>query len=254
MSSLLDQLLTPGAIRIEFQPIVRVHPGHVVLYGVEALARGPRGTSVESADVLFEYARRRGAEANVDMVCIAEAFASYPHLPARTLLSINVHGATLAGTPDFARRVLDGAAAYGIAPDLLMFEVLEHRQPWAIETFLSTLDDLRRAAVRIALDDIGSGASNFRMLVECRPDHLKIDRHIVSGCANDRWRQAALQSIATLGRACGAVPVAEGVETEDELETLIEIGIDTVQGWLYGRSAPPGDRTAFRFFENPRSA
>lgn len=251
---ILDELLKPGVIRIEFQPIVRVLETHAELYGVEALARGPRGTSVERADVMFEYARRKRAEASVDLVCIAEAFASYTQLPARTLLSINVHGATLAGADRFAARVLDAAAANGIAPNLLMFEVLEHRAPWAIETFLSTLDELRRAGVRIALDDVGSGASNFRMLIECRPDHIKIDRHIVRGCAGDPWRQAALESIATLGRACGAVPVAEGVETEAELETVIDTGIDTVQGWLYGRSAPPRDLAAYRFFQNPRSA
>src|SRR5436305_6875069 len=179
MKRVLDRLREPGAIRVEFQPIVKVRPDHVELYAVEALARGPRGTSVERPEVLFEYARRKGVESDIDLICITEAFEAYSLLPTRPLLSINVHGATLASVDHFSDRILSAAKAYGVAHDNLMFEVLEYRAPWAIETFLTTLDLLRDAGVRIAVDDLGVGASNYQMIVECRPDCLKIDRHIV---------------------------------------------------------------------------
>ena len=239
MKRVLDRLRESGAIRVEFQPIVKVRPDHVELYAVEALARGPRGTSVERPEVLFEYARRKGVESDIDLICITEAFEAYTRLPTRPLLSINVHGATLASVDHFSDRVLSAAKAYGIAPDRLMFEVLEYRAPWAIETFLSTLDLLRDAGVRIAVDDLGVGASNYQMIVDCHPDVLKIDRHVVHGSGGDRWRHAVLESIATLGRACGATPIAEGGETAADLEALLDVGIDTVQGWLYARSMPP---------------
>ena len=241
MKRVLERIQGPGAIRIEFQPIVRVQPDHVELYAVEALARGPRGTSVERPEVLFEYARRKGVEADIDLICITEAFEAYSQLPAQPLLSINVHGSTLASVDHFAERILSASKAYGIAPGHLMFEVLEYRAPWAIETFLHTLDTLRDAGVRIAVDDLGVGASNYQMIVDCHPDYLKIDRHVVLGCSGDRWRHAVLESIATLSRACGATPIAEGVETIEDIDTLLGLGIDTVQGWLYARSAPPDD-------------
>lgn len=239
MKPVMERLTGPGAIRVEFQPIVKVRPDGVELYAVEALARGPRGTSVERPDVLFEFARRKGTESDVDLICIAEAFEAYRLLPGSPMLSINVHGATLASVDHFSDRILSAAKAHGIAPDRLMFEVLEYRAPWAIETFLSTLDLLREAGVRIAVDDLGVGASNYQMIVECRPDHLKIDRHVVQGCYADRWRRAVLESIASLSRSCGAVPVAEGVETDEDLQTLLYLGIDTVQGWLFAHSTPP---------------
>ena len=239
MKRVLDRLQESGAIRVEFQPIVKVRPDHVELYAVEALARGPRGTSMERPEVMFEYARRKGVESDIDLICITEAFEAYTRLPTRPLLSINVHGATLASVDHFSDRVLSAAKAYGIAPDHLMFEVLEYRAPWAIETFLSTLDLLRDAGVRIAVDDLGVGASNYQMIVDCHPDVLKIDRHVVNGCSGDRWRRAVLESIATLGRSCGATPIAEGVETAADLQMLLDLGIDTVQGWLYARSMPP---------------
>jgi len=241
MSEIVNRLLQPGAIRIEFQPIVRVSSTGIELYAVEALARGPRGTSMERPDVMFEYARRKGAESAVDLVCIAEAFTAYALLPSRPLLSVNVHATTLGSIDQFASRILTAAENLGIAPDHLMFEVVEHRAPWAMEGFAQTLDQLREAGVRIAVDDIGAGASNFRMVVDCHPDHLKIDRHIVHGSSADPWRRAVLDSIATLARSSGATPIAEGVETIPDLETVIDAGIDIVQGWLYARSAPPED-------------
>src|SRR5438309_1888612 len=70
--TLIDTLKRPGAIRVEFQPILCVRGGPPRLYALEALSRGPRGSNVERPDVLFEYARRKGEESQVDSICIAD--------------------------------------------------------------------------------------------------------------------------------------------------------------------------------------
>ena len=236
MTTLIDQLRQPGAIRMEFQPIIRVQPKRVELYALEALARGPKSSSAARPDVLFEYARRKGEESAVDLICVAEALAASALIPKRPLLSINIHGATLANVDNVAERLLEAASAYDIAPNQLMLEIVEHRAAWAIETFRATLEKLREAGVRIAVDDLGAGASSYRMIVDCRPDHLKIDRHVVHGCSRDPWRRAVLQSIVTLATACDATPIAEGIEDTDDLDVLLDLGIHTVQGWLFARS------------------
>jgi EAL domain-containing protein (putative c-di-GMP-specific phosphodiesterase class I) len=238
VTPLLNRLRQPGAIRMEFQPIVRVHPDHIEVYAFEALARGPKGTSMERPAVMFEYARRKGAESTIDLLCIAEALVAATALPGRPLITLNVHGGTLASVHDFKDRLLSGAEAYGITPDRLMLEIVEHRTPWIAEEFQSTLDELRAAGVRIAVDDLGVGASNFQMVIDCRPDHVKIDRHVINGCSHDPWRRGVLQAIVTLTGACGATPVAEGVEHIADLETLLDLGICVVQGWLYSPSKP----------------
>src|SRR5207253_8330658 len=82
--TILDDLTAPGAIRMEFQPIVELAARGPELtadgprlYMLEALARGPRNTTMERPDVMFEYARRKGVEPQLDMICIAEALASF---------------------------------------------------------------------------------------------------------------------------------------------------------------------------------
>jgi EAL domain-containing protein (putative c-di-GMP-specific phosphodiesterase class I) len=241
--SLLDQLRVPGAIRVEFQPIMTVslksdRTCPAQLYAYEALARGPKGTSMERPDVLFEYARRKSVEAEIDLICIGEVLSAAEELPGQPSISINLHGSTMTNVEHFAETFLALAGSHGIAPNRLMLEIVEHRAPWSMDILRTTLDELRAAGIRIALDDLGVAASNYRMIVDCRPDHLKIDRYIVHGCSADPYRLAVLRSIVTLAQSCAAIPIAEGVEEQRDLEVILDLGIDKVQGWLYGPSMP----------------
>lgn len=250
--TLIDTLKRPGAIRIDFQPMVCISSGAPRLYALEALARGPRGSSVEKPDILFEYARRKGEESQVDAICIAEALASGASLPGNPRISINVHGSTLGNIPHFAEHFLDAAESYEIAPERLMLEIVEHRAPWVMDSFQSTLGTLRDAGVRIAVDDLGVGASNFRMIVDCRPDHLKIDRYIAHGCAADPVRAAVIASIVSLADAIGAKPIVEGIEHEDDLEVVAGLGIDIVQGWLFAPAMPAGELAQTAYLESSK--
>jgi EAL domain-containing protein (putative c-di-GMP-specific phosphodiesterase class I) len=247
---MLDELLEPGALRIDFQPIVTVADNDVRLYALEALTRGPRGTTMERPDVLFEYARRKGEETRIDLICIAQALCAAAPLPGRPHISLNVHGSTLGNVPRFTQRLFDMASAFDIAPDRLIVEIVEYRSPWQTDGLRSTLRELREGGVRIALDDLGGGASNFHMFIDCRPDHIKIDRYIVNGCSRDPWRVAVLHSIVALAGACGATPIAEGVEEYEDLVTVRALGIDRIQGWLYSRSLSPHELTASRFLNH----
>jgi EAL domain-containing protein (putative c-di-GMP-specific phosphodiesterase class I) len=235
---ILDELRQPGALRLEFQPIFRFHGEERSVYALEALTRGPRGTSMERPDVLFEYARRKGEESRIDLLCIRLALSEAAKLPGEPRISINVHGSTLSGVAHFADLLMTTAASFGIPPRRLMLEIVEHRCAWDLAAMRQTLTELGESGVLIALDDLGVGASNYHMLIDCRPDHLKIDRYIVSGCSGDRYRQAVLRSIVTLCRESDATPIAEGVEHEDDLDVLRSLGIDCVQGWLYAPSLP----------------
>jgi EAL domain-containing protein (putative c-di-GMP-specific phosphodiesterase class I) len=256
LHTIVDDLIVPGAIRMEFQPIVEITADGPRLYMLEALARGPRGTTMERPDVMFEYARRKGVEPQLDMICIAEALASFASLPGELDLSVNVHSSTLASIPDFARKVVECANAYGIAPRRLMLELVEHRNRWAAAPFQRALDEIRDAGIRIGLDDLGMGASNYHLFVDCRPDHIKIDRSIVAGCSDDAWRRAVLASVAGLAIAVGATPIAEGVETCADLAALDALGIRHIQGWLFARAMPAAELALSPLFriQSPKAA
>ena len=236
--SALNKILQPGAITPVYQPIFRVSGGQAilpVLEGVECLSRGPKGTNFEDAEVLFEYVRLKREESLVDRACIAAAFRGASSLPPTLRLGVNVHASTLGRDHGFIPFLQSTAAATGIALSRVIIEIVEHAPPWDNISFQSSLEQLRQLGTAIALDDVGLGQSNFKMVLDVRPQFLKLDRYFVEGCANDPQRRAVINAIRTLARDFDAEIVAEGVENTADLATLQGLGITLMQGFHFAR-------------------
>ena len=244
--SLWDRILEPGGLTTVFQPIFRVDrplAGRIeesrrFPFALEALTRGPRGTNIERSDVLFEYVRRKRRETEIDLLSIEAALCEarkLPALPGPCAISLNIHASTLEKDRQIAGWLAGLAADYEIPLDRIIIEIVEHAPPWSGPQLLTTLSELRALGVRIALDDVGLGQSNFRMILDCRPDLLKIDRHFVAGAHADPLRRAVLQSIADLASRLGGEAVAEGIEDERDLTAVTDIGIQLIQGYLLCR-------------------
>ena len=222
-----------------FQPIFEVSSTHPHLFALECLIRGPRGTNAERPNVMFDYVRRKQAEAVVDRGCVATALADASHLPGEPRLSVNVHASTLGRDPGFRDFLLQQAHGARIDPRRLVVEIVEHSPPLDVPSFRRTLAELREAGIMIALDDVGLGHSNFKMMLDVQPDIYKLDRDLVSGAWSDPYKQVILDSLARMVRRLEARAVAEGVETHHELVAVEAAGIDLVQGFLF---APPLSR------------
>lgn len=238
--SLLDELLAPEAMTTVFQPIVAFdQQGNRSLHGYEALSRGPRGTHASRADVLFEYVRRKHAEPLVDRACVLAALRSARLLPDCPHLSLNVHAATLGQDDRFGELLLGAAREQGFRPEQLVVEIVEQSSVWNSFGFARAIEGLRRAGVRLAIDDIGTGHSNLQMVLEVRPDFLKIDRYFVIGAATCAVRRAILAAMVSLADAVGGAVVAEGVETSDDLVAVCGAGIRLAQGFLLSPPVAP---------------
>lgn len=233
--STLETVLSPQNLSILFQPFVRVENGGCSYYAFEGLTRGPSGTNMEKAPVLFEYARRKGQESVLDASCVARVFQEAELLPSGSTISVNVHASTLSRDDGFVALLQQIAERHTWPLNRVIVEVIEHGSPWSTATFHDELDALRALGVRIALDDVGIGDSNIKMLVDCRPDLLKIDRYFCHGCSKDRYRSAVVGALVHLGRGCGAEVLAEGVETPDDLEALMGLGVRLFQGFAFSR-------------------
>jgi EAL domain-containing protein (putative c-di-GMP-specific phosphodiesterase class I) len=249
--SVLEQLESPGGLTPLFQPIFDVKGDGNTLHALEVLMRGPRGTNFEHAGVLFEYVRRRHEEARIDRACFSAAFEAAAALPGRPRISVNIHASTLSKDREFPAFLQDKSRQHGFDLSRLIVEIVEHTPFWDMRALLETLESLRRCGVEVALDDVGVGQSNYRMMVECRPNYLKLDRYFMLGGTQDPYRQAVIASLAGLARTLGARVVAEGVEFEADLRLVCELGVDLVQGYLMARPLPPGEIVARGFLETP---
>jgi EAL domain-containing protein (putative c-di-GMP-specific phosphodiesterase class I) len=251
-SRLWDLILEPEGLRTLFQPIFELKDGQHQPFAFEALTRGPRDTNIERSDVLFEYVRRKRGEAEVDMLAIASALRQARGLPEVPGLCLNVHAVTLEREHRLPLWLAEIAAEYQIPLDRIIIEIVEHAPPWNGPHFLDNLERLRGLGVRIALDDVGLGQSNFRMIVDCRPDLLKIDRHFVDGAHADGHRRAVLQSISDLANRLGARAVAEGIENDLDLEAVTEAGISLHQGFLLCRPVASKTLRKMAFLRQPQ--
>jgi EAL domain-containing protein (putative c-di-GMP-specific phosphodiesterase class I) len=236
--TLLDQILEPGRLSVAFQPIFEVGAREPQLFGLECLIRGPAGTNGARPAVLFEYVRRKRAEAVTDRACVAAALAEAGKLKVVPRLSLNVHASTLGRDPEFPAFVLENARKASIPVERLVVEIVEHSPPLDGPGFRRSLAELREAGVAIALDDVGLGQSNYKMILDVRPDIYKLDRYLVAGALNDPYRQIILDSLARMVRRLEARAVAEGVEDSQELVAVESAGIDLVQGFIFARPLP----------------
>jgi EAL domain-containing protein (putative c-di-GMP-specific phosphodiesterase class I) len=239
--SCLDSILEPGGLSVLFQPIVEGGPRTFATRAVEGLIRGPKGSNLESAGILFDYVRRKRGEARVDRACVAAVCRAARDLPAPLDTAINIHAATLCMDPDLLWFLLDAARANGIATSRLTVEIVEDAPKWVDAGLATAVARFRRAGIRIALDDFGLGQSNYQMILNCRPDSLKIGAPFVTGARSDGYRQAVLESVARLAAKVGASVVAEGVEEMTDLVTVACLGISLFQGHLFSPALAAAD-------------
>lgn len=243
--SKLELILQPGGITSVYQPVVRsVDGSEPELVAFECLSRGPRDTNFESARILFDYVRFKREESLVDRACVAAGLAGAARLSG--LLSLNVHASTLGRDPGFVDFLHATASQHGIELSRLVIEVVEHAPSWDGMSFLAALDQLRGRGARIALDDIGLGQSNFKMLLDVGSDYLKVDRYFVEGCATDPRRRAVLASLAQLATQFGAEVIAEGVAQAQDAEALRAMGVTLMQGYLFAQPMPLDYAERFR--------
>lgn len=218
----------PELLTMVFQPIVDVESERTL--GVEALARVAMAPD-RTPDRWFDEAHRVGLGAELEMLAVTKALAHRPVLPVEMALTINVGPETIM-TAEFADAL---RCAHG-GP--LVVELTEHSRVPDYVGLMTALRSLRELGVRLAIDDTGAGFSSLSHILKLAPDYIKLDRDLVAGIDVDPVRRALASSLVTFAAGTGSDIVAEGVETQSELDALVRLGIRYAQGYHLGEPTP----------------
>ncbi|WP_433367349.1 putative bifunctional diguanylate cyclase/phosphodiesterase [Actinoplanes sp. CA-142083] len=241
----LEHALEHEEFRVLYQPVVDMHTQR--LTAVEALVRWQHPRD----GLLGPYHFIAGAEANGLIVPLgrwvlrqacAQLASWRAATPAAAHLKVNVN--LSARQFQYAGLVDDVAAALadaGLDPASLTLEITESMLMADIEAAKETLHALRRLGVRLAIDDFGTGYSSLSYLKQLPVDVIKIDKTFVDEVHIDEDDVALVDAVAGLGQALKMQTVAEGIETDEQWETLRRIGIDHGQGYLFGKPTQPAD-------------
>jgi diguanylate cyclase (GGDEF)-like protein/PAS domain S-box-containing protein len=162
---------------------------------------------------------------------------------AELTMNVNVSGHDLAH-PAFVARVTRAIVEAGLHARHLNVELTENILMSRLEAALPALTDLRRLGVGLAVDDFGTGYSSLSHLATLPIDGLKIDRSFVSRLEVNSKEAAVVRSIVLLGSSLGKTVVAEGIETDSQLEQLRSMGCSLGQGYILGRPLVPAEVTA----------
>ncbi|HEX8988031.1 MAG TPA: GGDEF domain-containing protein [Rhodocyclaceae bacterium] len=216
-----------------FQPILDFR-GHTYL-GFEGLVRGPVGTALHSPQALFALARATGLAMEFERLCREVALTEFARLalPGRLFLNVSVSGlADPAFTDGSTHRLLD---RLGLQMRQIVIELTENQHVTDFAALREVLTGYRGEGYQFAIDDLGEGFSNLRIWSEIRPEFVKIDRHFISGIADDALKFQLVKAMHEISDTCHVHLIAEGIETEAEFATVRDLGIVYGQGFLIAR-------------------
>ena len=234
----IDEIIENELVTSLFQPLVSVRKKEVI--GFEALSRGINPITGEriSPLMLIEEAERFGLLLELDRLFRKTALKSFAPMHKRNknlMLSINIDNSVIEQAYG-SRHFLKAVKKYNIDPGNIIIEILES----AIgdtDLLKNFVDEYKSQGFLIAVDDFGSGFSNWDRIILLKPDIVKLDRSIIKNIESDFFKQETARSLIRLSHNTGSLVIAEGVETVSEAVKSLELDADIFQGFYFGRPA-----------------
>ncbi|MDP9468895.1 MAG: EAL domain-containing protein [Chloroflexota bacterium] len=247
-SAAIADVIAQNLLRPVFQPIVDLKTGGTL--GYEGLIRPVPPAPYTDPASLFAAAEASGHVVPLDMACVEAIVAAGARLPRDMFLSVNLSPRTVEAPEFNVAAMLSILARYGFPPERLVIELTEHQPIADIEEVRHKLDACRRSGMRVAADDLGAGNAGLRLLSDLHFDIVKVDLGLVQRSSPGAPSSAVVESIVAFASRTGALVIGEGVEHEEQVEQLTQLGVTAAQGYLFSRPGPLPDWVA----EQPRLA
>jgi diguanylate cyclase (GGDEF)-like protein len=231
-SAAILEVLDAGGLRPMYQPFVDLASGKVIAY--EGLVRPPKDSMFRDPSALFHAAEEAGRTVALDLACIAAILGGAKQISPDQSISLNLSPRTLEA-PEFAAAAFVRRLSLARwAPERVIVELTERERVEDLDRVRRVLTDLRSHGIRVAADDVGAGNAGLRLLSQIHFDIVKLDLSLVQGGLHRDTTLAVVRSIADLADRWGAIVVAEGVETPEQLRLIRQLGLTAGQGFLLG--------------------
>ena len=239
----LRHALAADELTMHYQPIVELSNMSVV--GFEALMRWRHpDRGLVSPSVFIPLAEESGFIIELGAFALREAIATAASWASeRPYLTVNL-SARQFHDPDLVATIERELKSSSFAPDRLVIEVTESATLSDVAETLGVIERLTHLGIGIALDDFGTGYSSLHYLTLVHPRIIKIDQSFVSPTHDDPRTRTLLETIVTLGQKLDVEVIAEGIETDDQLDHLRRIGCDLGQGFLFSPAVSAAEVSA----------
>lgn len=232
-----EKIMVEEKLTSVYQPILSLKNGQVL--GWEALTRGPEHTYFHSPLVLFPYAQETGLLLNLEALTQKKAITLAEEILPHQKLFININSLSLGSIEANLSRFIKLLEKTHLNPKNIVFELTERTSIIDLQKFKKTMQSLKNKGFTLAVDDAGAGYSSLQVIAELQPDYIKLDMDIIKNINNDPVKEALVDTFVTFARKINAYLIAEGIESKEELFTLIKLGVHYGQGYLLGKPHYP---------------
>jgi diguanylate cyclase (GGDEF)-like protein/PAS domain S-box-containing protein len=235
----LRKALPAGEFELHYQPVVNLASKEIS--GFEALIRWnhPSKGLISPADFI-PLAEEIGFIVPMGEWVIRQACATAARWPGNLHVAVNI-SAIQFRSPGLMQVIVSALAASGLAPTRLEIEITESVLLHNKEATLAVLHQLRALGIRIAMDDFGTGYSSLTYLQSFPFDKIKIDRSFVKNITENSSSLTIVRAVAALANGMGMTATAEGVETAEQLHSIVSEGCTEMQGFLFSRPLPAAE-------------
>jgi diguanylate cyclase (GGDEF)-like protein len=247
----LRQALANGEFELHYQPLVNLQTNEITAF--EALLRWHHPTKglISPADFV-PIAEETGLIVSIGEWVLRTACKETANWPDHVKVAVNLSPAQLKAK-NLVALVKDALADCGMPPERLQLEITETMLMQNTFATLAMLHELRKLGVQIAMDDFGTGYSSLSYLRSFPFDKIKIDRSFIKDLTDSAEPRAIVHAVAGLAKCLNMISTAEGVETQQQLDTLQAAGCTEMQGYLFSR-AKPADQIMQLFFQPQEAA
>lgn len=217
-----------------YQPIVNIKKGEIFAY--EALVRGVNNESAWS--ILSQVSDENRYQ--FDQACRVKAIEWAAKLNLQTKLSINFLPNAVYQPERCIRTTIEAAKQFNFPIEKIMFEFTEVEKYADIDHVRRVVDYYQALGFTTAIDDFGAGYSGLNLLSDFQTDIVKLDMHLVRHIHRDAKRQKIVKHCIDMLKDLNILPLAEGVETVEELKCLQQMGVTLIQGYVFSE---PGFET-----------
>src|SRR5450830_2172811 len=240
----LHEIIAQRSLTALFQPIIRMRSGEIV--GYEGLIRGPSNSPLHSPLNLFKVARANKLSVQVEHLCRHIVMAQFAQSGLPGNLFLNVSPGALVQPEAIQGETLRHLDKLGINPQRIIIELTENEPTYDYVLLRNAAMHYREMGFQIAIDDLGEGFSSLRLWSEIRPEYIKVDKHFIHNIHLDPVKMQFARSIQEIAAKSGAQVIAEGIETQDELMAIRDLGIAYGQGYHIARpnASPSQEITA----------
>lgn len=218
--------------------IVDLKSGHLVATELLTRFEDLDGQVRTVGNLLEDVTLSPKTRVQLDLLCVGAVFRALAETPITDrLLFINLHPLTL-DSPDFWKRLQPWLWDLSIPPHRIVIEITESFAGHELEQLENFARRLRALELRIAVDDLGSGVASLAHMARLAPDFMKVDRSLVHKVHRRPYQAALLNALSVFAERMNVGYIAEGIETAEELQAVIDADVPWGQGFIFGEPVP----------------